>query len=137
MTTISAVSSIAASGLYAAQARLNASASNVANSQSGGAAPGAATSSRPLTTYQPVAVDQSSLAGGGVAVSVRMVQPGYFMAYEPDSPNADAHGMEAMPDVDLGLEAVNQMQASRQYEANLKVLDVANQMQKAALKIDV
>ncbi len=141
MTSISAVSSIAASALSAAQMRLEASATNVANAQSGGAAPGqaqgAAAPGRPRTTFRPVTADQTSLAGGGVKVDLRMVQPGYFMAYAPSSPDADKDGMEAMPDVDPGAEAVNQIEARRQYEANLRVIQTANQMQGSALKIDL
>lgn len=136
MTTISAVTSIAASGLNAASARLQASASNIANAQSGGAAPGAS-AGRARTTFLPVVADQSSLANGGVKVDLRMVQPGYFMAYAPSSPGADKDGMEAMPDVDPAAEAVNQIEARQQFAANLRVIETADQMQGTALKVDI
>ena len=135
MTTISAVTSIAASGLNAASTRLQASASNIANAQSGGARPGAPARAR--TTFLPVVADQASLANGGVKVDLRMVQPGYFMAYAPSSPSSDKDGMTAMPDVDPAAEAVNQIEARRQYEANLRVLQTADKMQGSALKIDL
>jgi len=141
MTTISPVNSIAAGALNAARVRLEASASNTVNARSGGAAPGAAAETGPpdraRTTFRPVAANQASLANGGVRVDLRMVQPGYFMAYAPSSPDADKDGMTAMPDVDPAAEAVNRIQARRQYEANLRVIETAGQMQGAALKIDL
>jgi len=137
MTTISAVTSIAASGLNAASARLQASAANIVNAQSGGAAPGVGGADRPRTTFRPVTADQTSLANGGVKVDLRMVQPGYFMAYAPSSPDADKNGMEAMPDVDLAAEAVNLIEARQQFEANLRVIKTADQMQGSMLKIDL
>ena len=44
------------------------------------------------------------------------------MVYNPGSPDADADGMVAMPDINIHEEMVDMIAGSRSYEANLAVV---------------
>jgi flagellar basal-body rod protein FlgC len=130
---------IAASGLRAAEARLEASASNIANMSSSGPLPGTPVDPTlpPASVYRPVravSVDQGAGgAPGGAAVRFVQESPGYTAAYEPSNPYADERGMVAMPSVDLPTEIVEQVSASIQFQAALKVMKVASDMLKTTV----
>ena len=53
----------------------------------------------------------------------------------PGHPDANAHGMVAMPDINIHEEMVDMIAASRSYEANLAVVKNAHTMAMAALSI--
>lgn len=109
------VTSIARSGINAALARLNASASNVANVRSTG---------DPETgegAYRPVRVRQSEAVGGGVTLTSERVQR--------SNPPAEAAEQAALPSVDLVNEAIEQMIAKQDAQANVAVLRTAFDMQ--------
>jgi flagellar basal-body rod protein FlgC len=127
------VTTIALSGLQAATARLNASASNVANMNTRGAIPTAGAPSAPAV-YRPVrAVQTSAGAGGGVAGALIQATPGWSAAYDPSAPFADPAGMVAAPDVDLAAETVEQLDAHSQFVANLRVLQTEDSMLKTLI----
>lgn len=133
MSTIS----IAVSGMQAASAQLLASASNIANMSTTGAVP-VASGSTGGTVYQPISVNQFTAPGGqpnGVAYSISQNADGYFQTYDPSSPNANADGMIAVPNVDVATEMINAMRASADYAANAKIVKAADDMQKAALDL--
>ena len=127
----------ARSGLLASVARLNASASNIANGTTTGplpgspAAPVAAVDEAPRA-YQPVDVVLRSAGGqdgsGGVAATYRPRSPAHVRQYDPSAPFADADGMVAAPNVDLAQEAVDVLAASVLFKANLVVLKKADEM---------
>lgn len=48
--------------------------------------------------------------------------------YEPGNPDADAHGMVAMPNVNINEEMADMISASRTFEANLAVVKNARAM---------
>ena len=128
---------IAVSGMLAASAGLNASASNLANLESDGPVP--ATSPQqpvapaPGSVYQAVAVTQAAQPGGGVTASVTPSLPSYTLAYDPSAPFANMQGMVAQPNVDPAQEVVNQMMASLAYRANIATFKTAQQMEKSLL----
>lgn len=131
--------SIARTGLTAATARLNASASNVANAETNGRIPSTPASQAIATTgdassrpavYQAIRTTQSSTAAGGVQVGTAAVLPSYVQVYDPSAPYADSRGMVAAPNVDLINERIEQIAAKQAYEANLKVLKTADEMQR-------
>ena len=133
---MSTVPSIAISGMVAATRRLEASARNVANLRSAGPLPTAdATVTAGFSAYVAVRVDQVETAGGGTSATVSSVSPGHVPAYEPTAPYADANGMVAMPNVDLGNEAVQQMIARYTFAMNVEVLRTHSQMMKSVLDI--
>jgi flagellar basal-body rod protein FlgC len=131
--------SIALSGMRAAEARLQASANNVANVRSEGAIPpedGAQPAAEATPVYKPQRVESREAPGGGV--STRIISESSFdRTYRPESTNADTDGMVAEPRVDLAQEAVNQISAAQQYAANIKVMQTATTMSQQMLSIRV
>lgn len=57
------------------------------------------------------------------------------MVYNPGHPDADAHGMVAMPNINIHHEMVDMIASSRSYEANLAVVKNARNMAMQALSI--
>ena len=55
--------------------------------------------------------------------------------YEPGNPDADAHGMVAMPNVNIQEEMADMISASRAFEANLAVVKNARAMALQVLSI--
>ncbi len=133
------VLSVSLSGMAAATARLNVSAQNVANSLTSGALPDApAFKAGAPTPYQPQQLVQFSLGaqqGGGVTTRIQAQPDGVQTGYDPGASYANAQGMVAMPNVDLGVETVNQIQALQQFKANLKVFEAGDDMLKTALNL--
>lgn len=104
------------SGLMAQGKRLAVSADNIANMHSRGVRqdgpaeqPGA---------FVPKRTQDVTTEGGGVRGEVRPVTPPSVEVYAPSSPDADANGVAAIPNVNLAEELVTQIQAQRSYEAN-------------------
>ena len=134
----------ARSGMIASLARLNASASNIANSQTTGplrasaaaaptddAGPGAPRVSPPVDVVLRSTDGQSGVSG--VAASYRPRSPASVQRYDPTAPFADADGLVAAPNVDLAEEAVGLIEASLLLRANLAVLKAADAMTKGML----
>ncbi|WP_036838036.1 flagellar basal body rod protein FlgC [Pleomorphomonas oryzae] len=128
--SLSSMTSISLTGMQAAATRLEASASNIANASSSGSLPNASGSTN---AYAPVTVKQSDVKGGGVSARIVNAADPYVPAYDPTSPDADAEGMVASPNVDMASELVNVMTARISYEASTKTMKVANDMLKTTL----
>jgi flagellar basal-body rod protein FlgC len=111
----------AISGLRAAGKRLEVSASNTVNTQSG--------------NYTPGRVEQTALAGGGTKAEAVRVNPPTVPIYDPQHPAADAEGVVQRPNVALESEMVEQMLARRAFEANLRTIETADQMTRSVLDI--
>jgi flagellar basal-body rod protein FlgC len=122
----------AVSGLTAASKRLDAAASNIANSQDT-----AALSPKPdqPQPYQPVDVVQTAAPGGGTIASYKPITPASHAIFEPGSPFADSNGLVAAPNVDTAQELVNTTVARVSFDANLKVIESAQKQQGYLLNI--
>lgn len=118
------------SGMRLAEARLSASASNIANVRTNGAIPGSGSGS---PVYRPIDVVAVEGRGGGVDYNVERRQNGYGQAHDPSAPYADARGDVATPDVDLGAELIETKQAQMLYQASAAIMRAGNQMQQALL----
>ncbi len=57
------------------------------------------------------------------------------LVYNPDSPDANANGYVAMPNINVVTEMVNMVAAQRAYEANVTVMDAAKSMAIKSLEI--
>lgn len=113
---------IALSGLQAASLRLEAAAGNIANAGSVSSQPSnAAAGPAAPAPYQPVAVDTSTLPGGGVAATLRKVSPGFETAIS---------GQASGPAVDLATEVTNMQMAKFDFMANAQVLKATDEMVK-------
>lgn len=129
---IDAILRIAASGMNAAAKRVGAAASNIANAQDV-----SHLEPRPEDppTFQPLQVAQSPVAGGGVKATFQPVTPATVTAPDPTSHLADENGLVALPNVDLGTELVETMAAQRAFEANLKTIQAAQEMEAQLLDV--
>lgn len=126
------VFSIAGSALTAQSARLNATASNLANADSMAGADG-----KPYAAKQ-VVFKAMPVEGGGTGVRVSQVVESaapFRMTYDPKNPAADAKGYVAMPNVNVVDEMVNMISASRAYQTNAEVMSTAKSLMQKTLAI--
>jgi flagellar basal-body rod protein FlgC len=135
--------SAALSGLLASSARLNATASNVANADTTGPIP-ATPPTQPLPlggprvgpqVYQAITTLQTALPDGGVSTSYAPVLPSYVREYAPEAPYANAQGLVAAPNVDMTQETVHEVTAKQGFEANLAVIRAVDDMESSLLKL--
>ncbi len=134
-----------ASGLTAERLRLDIIANNLANIDSTRTAAGG-----PYRRQVPVftakgdrfgawlAAGRRGLepAGTGVQVTGIFTDPAPFkMVYNPSHPDADGQGYVSMPNVDIALEMVDMLTATRAYEANVTAINAAKSMFLRALDI--
>lgn len=122
---------IAGSALAAQSVRLNVTASNMANANSG--------ASSLASTYrarEPVFMpafdedadfDEAPAVGVEVAGIVESQAP-LRREYQPGSPLADADGYVFMPNVNVVEEMANMISASRSYQTNIEIMDASKQM---------
>lgn len=121
--------SSALSGLAAASRRVEASANNIANADSVGSIP-ASDAGEKRDAYQPVRVEQSSAAGGGVTTSDRNIRPSYIPVFDTGSAFANSSGLVAAPNVDVASEITDQIGVKQSYEANLKSIKTISDLVK-------
>jgi flagellar basal-body rod protein FlgC len=117
------VMTIAGSALTAQSARLNATASNLANADSVADADG-----KPYRAKQVVFTAMPVTSDGGVGVRVTGVvdsaAPGR-MVYDPKNPAANEKGYVEMPNVNVVEEMTNMISASRAYQTNAEIMSSA------------
>jgi flagellar basal-body rod protein FlgC len=109
---------IAVSGLRAQALRMNVIAANIANSNTSRTAAG-----EPYRRQDVVI--QSTAGGVGGAVLGKVVadtQSPFRQVLMPGHPDADANGYVRMPNVDLPVEMMHMVTATRAYQANAAVL---------------
>src|SRR5689334_16941101 len=119
-----AATNISASGLSAERMRMEVLANNIANANST-RSPGGGPFRRQDVIFSAV-LDQRLGAGvmksghlGGVRVEgVENDMSEFNRIYNPGHPDADGDGFVMMPNVQLPIEMINLMTASRAYEAN-------------------
>ena len=86
---------------------------------------------------------QNALNGAGASGSLPSIQVAKIerdqrppiQVYDPGNPEADAHGMISMPNVNIHEEMADLISASRTYEANLAVVKNARSMALQTLSI--
>jgi flagellar basal-body rod protein FlgC len=109
---------IAVSGLKAEALRMNVIAGNIANASSSRTESG--------LPYRRMQVVLSGLSDGMSGVEVQQVAPDvtsdFKRVFQPGHPDADKDGFVLMPNVDLPVEMINLVAASRAYQANAAVL---------------
>ena len=130
----------ASSGLQAQRSRLDVIAQNIANAQTTRGADGRAYS-RQVVSFESELIKRTgdsaaSPALRGVHVSSVSAdkRPGP-MVQNPGHPDADANGFVQMPNVNMAMEMVDLISATRAYEANLSVVKSGREM--AARTLDI
>ena len=124
-----------ASGLQAQRTRLDTIAGNIANlntthNERGEAVP----YRRRFVVFAPGQSGNSSKPGVHVQ-SVQLDPSPFVRRFEPGNPDADADGYVQYPNVDMTVEYVNALEASRAYEANVNMMEVTKSMINASLRL--
>lgn len=126
---------ISTSGLIAERTRMAVISSNIANSNSLYNAQGKYDPyRRRITVFAPG--DPSTGSPMGVHVAKIMLDKAPFRkVYEPGNPNADKQGYVDYPNVDPTMAAVNALEASRAYEANITAAQATKAMLNQSLSL--
>ncbi|HEX9465120.1 MAG TPA: flagellar basal body rod C-terminal domain-containing protein [Alphaproteobacteria bacterium] len=121
----------ALSGLIAAQNRIAAVATNVANAND-------VSRTQPQAgdppVFQPIDTVETSTAGGVIS-RFAPVKPATVTVPDGTSPLADSQGLVNLPNVDLATQFLNAITAKVAFEANAKVIVTAQKMNDALLAI--
>ena len=130
MSSLFKIFDIAGSAMSAQSARLNTTASNLANANTvAGSAAAAYRSRQPV--FQTVMDDSSGMdptsAGVRVAGVVETTAPP-AKVHDPGNPLADADGYVYMSNVNPVDELVNMISASRSYQNNVEVLSTSKEL---------
>ena len=128
---------VSTSGLVAQRTRLNAISSNIANMSSTRNEAGEPEPYQPrFVTFE---TDTSlTTPGGGAGVRIGSVEHSNappIMKYEPGHPDADERGFVRYPAVNMTMEFVDALEATRAYEANIGVIEVTKAMSEQTLRI--
>lgn len=124
---LSSVMTIAAAGMRAQSARLQATAENLANAETTGLVPGGDPFRRHTVSFTERRDRGSGLDLVGVGRFGEDTAP-FDLRYEPGHPAADANGYVKYPNVNPLIELVDMREAQRSYEANLNALQLARSM---------
>jgi flagellar basal-body rod protein FlgC len=124
-----------ASALTAQRVRMDTVAGNIANINTLRDAQGNPNPyRRRFVLFAPGQADNS--AKPGVHVKAIQSDPSPFpKRYDPGNPDADKNGYVSYPNVDLSVEFVNALEASRAYEANVTMMDTAKSMFNSSLRL--
>ena len=136
---------VAATGLTAQRLRMDIIAENIANANTtrtgdGGPFRRQTVVMRPAERSAFSTSLQGALSGqplsGGVRISRIATDPTPGpRVHDPAHPDADADGYVQMPNVNIVMEMVNMISASRSYEANVTAMDVTRGMISRTLEI--
>ncbi|HZO28114.1 MAG TPA: flagellar basal body rod protein FlgC [Chloroflexota bacterium] len=137
----------AGSALTAQRLRMDVIASNLANSEAT-STPDGGPYKRERVVFGPALRDSlnklsssstsitNGAASGGVEVKgIVQDQEEPRMVFDPTHPDANEDGFVAYPNVDMVTEMTDMLSASRSYEANITVVNVAKSMAQRALDI--
>jgi len=115
---ISSSIDIAISGLRAESTRMNVISANIANSNVTETPDGGPYRRQDVT----LATDAENLGGVTIQGVAGDFSTAFKEVYQPGHPQADENGYVRMPNVELPIEMMNLVTASRAYEANAAVL---------------
>ena len=124
---------IGASALMAQRVRMDTIAGNVANINTTRNERG-----ETIPYRRRIAMFQTGTKDGKPGVHVKSVDldPSPFQKrYEPGNKDADKDGYVSYPNVDLSIEYVNALEASRAYEANVTMMETTKAMINATLRL--
>ena len=127
MNVFSDALSVAASGMRAQAQRIRYVSENVANSDTPGY-------HRKVVAFEEE-MTRGQRSGAVTTGPVRLDQTALTEVYDPASPLADADGFYQGSNVNLLLEIADAREASRSYEANLKMFDQIRQMSSSLLDL--
>ncbi|MCY2955397.1 MAG: flagellar basal body rod protein FlgC [Planctomycetota bacterium] len=126
---------ISSSALQAQRTRLDTIAANVANMNTTRNIRGEAVPyRRRFAVFAPGQAGEPGKAGVHVANVEADMSP-FRKVHDPSHPDADKQGYVSYPNVDMAIEYVNALEASRAYEANVTVMEVTKAMINGSLRL--
>ena len=127
---------VAGSGMAAQSARLNTTASNMANADSVASSEASAYHAKqPMFSAVQQMVNGQMENGGVRAMGITESQAPVQSRYEPNNPMADANGNVFSSNVNPVDELVNMISASRSYQNNVEVMNSAKQLMQKTLDL--
>jgi flagellar basal-body rod protein FlgC len=127
---------VAGSGMAAQSARLNTTASNMANADSLASSEATAYHAKqPLFSAVQQQVNGQMESGGVRTLGITESQAPIQARYEPSNPLADANGNVYSSNVNTVDELVNMISASRSYQNNVEVMNSAKQLMQKTLDL--
>lgn len=122
-----------ASGLVAQRTRMDTIANNVLNINTTHNASGEKIPfRRRIVDFAP----GNPKGGQGVHVrAIRQDMSPFNKRYDPGNPDADANGIVLYPNIDIGWEQVNMLEASRAYDANVTMMETGKAMFNSSLRL--
>ena len=127
---------VAGSGMAAQSARLNTTASNMANADSvASSEAGAYHAKQPMFASVQAMVNGQMENQGVRAMGITESQAPVQARYEPSNPMADADGNVWQSNVNPVDELVNMISASRSYQNNVEVMNSARQLMQKTLDL--
>jgi len=126
-----------ASGLTAQRTRLDVIAQNVLNADTTRNAAGQVEPYRRkfATLVAGRSAAEPNKPGVHVAAVISDMKGPLVPKFEPGHQDADANGYVLYPNVDLSVEFVNAIEASRAYEANVNLMEVTKSMMSSTLRL--
>jgi flagellar basal-body rod protein FlgC len=124
---------IGASALQAQRTRMDTIAGNMANLNTLRNEKG-----EPIPYRRRIAMFQAGTAEGKPGVHVASIEqdPSPFLKrYEPGNKDADKDGYVAYPNIDISIEYVNMLEASRAYDANVTMMETTKAMLNSSLRL--
>jgi len=123
----------ASSGMSAQSIRMNTIASNLANSGSVGSSPDTTYRAKypiftEVTQSVPGLSDSDQPVGGVRVTKISNSQSPLEKRYDPNNPSADANGFVYLTDVNPIEEMTNMIAASKEYEANIQVMNTTKDL---------
>jgi flagellar basal-body rod protein FlgC len=126
---------IGASGLQAQRTRLDTIAANIANVNTTRDANGNKIPyRRRFVVFAPGQANDPNKPGVHVSSIAQDPSP-FVKRFDPGNPDADADGYVKLPNVDLSIEFVNALEASRAYEANVTMIETTKAMMNSSLRL--
>ena len=122
-----------ASGLLAQRTRLDTIAGNIANANTT-RGPDGQPYRRRFVLFAPGQPNDPAKPGVRVE-SIQQDRSPFVKRFDPGHPHADADGYVQFPNIDLSVEYVNALEASRAYEANISMMEVSKAMINATLRL--
>lgn len=125
---------ISSSGLTAQRIRMDTIAQNVANMNTTRGVDGNPYRRR-FAVFAPGRSDNPDAPGVHVQSVQEDTKSKFRLKWDPDDPDAGPDGYVRLPNMDMTVEMVNALEASRAYEANVTTMEVTKSMISASLRL--
>ena len=125
-----------ASAVQAQRTRLDTIAANIANINTTRGPNGEKTPfRRRMVMFAPGQAGDKNKAGVHVQ-QIKLDPSPFIQKWDPGNPDADPKtGMVSLPNIDMTIEYVNALEASRAYEANVTMMETAKAMLNSSLRL--